>query len=323
MGGREQQPPTTPPQPPPKVSAKVPPGGHSTRRKTTSLASTSQPMSSPRVVTPDSITHYGLQSITFGPAPDAVGDQRRERLDAGDEAVRVLLRHELLDSRDPDLEPHRQVNSRPGTAEGGRAWNFLCNVGHLRPADVEDDASLAAAASQVTSSASDFYVEGLHYTAQPGSGNVPVIVELSLDVSPRSKLQRQPVRRRPRPRLEQMPAAPHPRMHGITHVAGGPDPVPGSAAAARGHVGLEDPGCRPGRVLEAQRDNRPGRSRLVRERPRPDRHHTVSAADVWGSSAGPPGTTDRPLGRQHDPCLVERRQPSQASTPTTSPPVSG
>src|SRR4029077_380458 len=24
-----------------------------------------------------------------------------------------------------------------------------------------------------------------------------------------------------------MPAAPHPRMHGITHVAGGPDPVPG------------------------------------------------------------------------------------------------
>ena len=63
------------------------------------------------------------------------------------------------------------------------------------------------------------------------------IVELSLDVSAAGALHDEPVRRG----RGSVSPAPHPRMHGLTHVPGGPDPIPG-LVITRHLPGVPDPG---------------------------------------------------------------------------------
>jgi hypothetical protein len=70
------------------------------------------------------------------------------------------------------------VKSRdPGTANGAQTWRLLCGV------DISDIVHLTTSHAGGGGFDTDFYVEGIHYTARPGGLNP--YMELTLDVSPR------------------------------------------------------------------------------------------------------------------------------------------
>ena len=95
-------------------------------------------------------------------------------------------------------------------------WNHLCKC------EISDLLTLKTTHPGGGGFSQDFYVEGLHYTGRPGTPTVP-IVELSLDVSPRAHYTTNPFPGDATRSMAQ--AAPHPRMHGLTHSPGGADPV--------------------------------------------------------------------------------------------------
>jgi hypothetical protein len=66
---------------------------------------------------------------------------------------------------------------RPANTSGPKTWELLCNV------DISDRVHLTTTHHGGGGFDDDFYVEGIHYTAAPGSGDFP-IVTLTLDVSP-------------------------------------------------------------------------------------------------------------------------------------------
>ena len=71
---------------------------------------------------------------------------------------------------------------RPGSLSGPKTWALFCNV------DISDIVNLktthkGGGGFGSGGANSDFFVEGIHYTARPGAGAYP-IVELTLDVSP-------------------------------------------------------------------------------------------------------------------------------------------
>jgi hypothetical protein len=68
---------------------------------------------------------------------------------------------------------------RPGALNGAALWQHLCNC------EISDLLTLKTEHPGGGGFDDQYYVEGIHYTGRPGSGEVPMI-ELALDVSPRA-----------------------------------------------------------------------------------------------------------------------------------------
>ena len=110
---------------------------------------------------------------------------------------------------------------RPGNTNGSALWKHLCR------AEISDLLTLQTEHPGGGGFLEDqFYVEGLHYTVRPGPPDVPDRRAVAGRVAAGRITRRNPFDEDDDP----VSPAPHPRMHGLTHVPGGPDPIPGLVA---------------------------------------------------------------------------------------------
>lgn len=124
-----------------------------------------------------SIGIYGRRALTFDNL------QTIEGVATGNDSMvetRLFASYYVENYKTPQLRISRLVvkTRRPGSANGAAVWQFLCNI------EISDWLTVQTEHPGAGGLDTDFYVEGLHYTARPGPGYP--IVELTLDVSPKA-----------------------------------------------------------------------------------------------------------------------------------------
>jgi hypothetical protein len=128
-----------------------------------------------------SIEHYGLRSLTFDNL------QTLEGIATGNNSLQETKLFATYYVENYSTAPAPRISRmvfksrRPDDAHGAALWQHMCNC------EISDLLTLKTehpGGGGFTSQ--EFYVEGIHYTGRPGGGDVPNIVELSLDVSPRA-----------------------------------------------------------------------------------------------------------------------------------------
>jgi hypothetical protein len=82
---------------------------------------------------------------------------------------------------------------RPDDPKGPPLWQFLCNV------EISDLLTLRTSHPGGGGFDDEWFVEGIHYTGRPGSPDIPAIVELTLDLSPRANWTTNPFEADPDP----------------------------------------------------------------------------------------------------------------------------
>jgi hypothetical protein len=126
-----------------------------------------------------SIGLYGLRSITFDQL------QTVEGIATGNDALvetKLFATYYFSNYNDPQPRISKLTfkTRRPGDVLGSHLWQFMCNV------DISDLLTVKTQHPGGGGFDAEFYVEGIHYTGQPGNPDIPIIVELSLDVSPQA-----------------------------------------------------------------------------------------------------------------------------------------
>jgi hypothetical protein len=135
-----------------------------------------------------SIAAYGLRSITFDQL------QTVEGIATGNNALvetKLYASYYVTNYKTPAVRVSRLVfkSRRPTDPHGPALWSFLSSV---EISDLLNIRTLHGGGGGFsTATVDDFYVEGIHMTARPGSPDLP-IVELSLDVSPRANFTENP-----------------------------------------------------------------------------------------------------------------------------------
>jgi hypothetical protein len=131
-----------------------------------------------------SVASYGLRSITFDQL------QTVEGIATSNTALvetKLFASYYVTNYANPAPRLSRLVfkSRRPSDPHAGALWSFLTSV------EISDLLTLKTAHPGGGGFDTDFYVEGLHYTARPGPPDVAV-VELALDVSPRANYTENP-----------------------------------------------------------------------------------------------------------------------------------
>jgi hypothetical protein len=126
-----------------------------------------------------SIDAYGLRSVTYDQLQTIKG------IATGNNSMvetKLFADYYVQNYKTPAPRVSRMVfkSRRPDDVLGTALW------GHLCACEISDLLTLKTRHPGGGGFDTDFYVEGLHYTGSPGSPDVPVIVELTLDVSPRA-----------------------------------------------------------------------------------------------------------------------------------------
>ena len=164
-----------------------------------------------------SIAAYGLSSLTFDNLQTILG------IATGNDAkaeTKGFATYYVTNYKDPAPRLSRLVfkSRSPTDPWAGALWNHLCKC------EISDLLTLKTTHGGGGGFSQDFYVEGLHYTISTRHPNRPDRRALPGCVTARA-LHDEPVPRRRAAPMTQ--AAPHPRMHGLTHNPGGSDPIPG------------------------------------------------------------------------------------------------
>jgi hypothetical protein len=124
------------------------------------------------------IASFGLRSITFDQLQTVVG------IHTGNDALqetKLFASYYVTNYANPAPRLSRLVfkSRRPSDPHAAALWNFLVSV------EISDLLTLQTQHPGGGGFNTDFYVEGLHYSAHPGPPEF-AIVELALDVSPRA-----------------------------------------------------------------------------------------------------------------------------------------
>src|SRR4029077_7005492 len=138
-----------------------------------------------------SIAAYGLRSITFDQLQTVEG-----RATGNNSMVETKLfaTYYVSNYSTPAPRVSRLVFKArlPTDTLAAALWGFMCNV------EISDLLTLQTAHPGGGGFDTDFYVEGLHYTARPGTPDYPIL-ELALDVSPRANYTTNPFDSDPNP----------------------------------------------------------------------------------------------------------------------------
>jgi len=135
-----------------------------------------------------SIAAYGLRSITFDQL------QTVEGLATGNNSMvetKQFATYYVTNYKDPAPRISRMVFKarHPSALNAGRLWDHMCRC------EISDLLTLKTAHPGGGGFNEDFYVEGIHYTGDPGGPGAPQqppIIHLELDVSPRANYTTNP-----------------------------------------------------------------------------------------------------------------------------------
>jgi hypothetical protein len=128
---------------------------------------------------PDSIEKYGLRSLTFDQLQTVEGKHTGNN---SMQETKLFAKYYVENYSAPAPRISRLVFKSRHTTDvhGSKLWEFMCNC------EISDLLTLKTEHGGGGGFDNDFYVEGIHYVGRPGNPDIPAIVELSLDVSPRA-----------------------------------------------------------------------------------------------------------------------------------------